>query len=52
MKWLVGLTGKKQIITNSKNTFYAIKRLIGRKFNDKTVNKQKTLSTFEIIRGH
>ncbi len=46
---LVGLAAKRQIITNPKNTFYAIKRLIGRKFNDKTVNKQKALSTFEII---
>ncbi len=46
---LVGLAAKRQIITNPKNTFYAIKRLIGRKFNDKTVNKQKVLSTFEII---
>ncbi len=46
---MVGLATKRQIITNPRNTFYAIKRLIGRNFNDKTVNKQKILSTFEII---
>ncbi len=46
---LVGLSAKRQAITNSKNTFYAIKRLIGRKFNDNIVNKQKALVSFEII---
>ncbi len=46
---LVGLSAKRQAITNSKNTFYAIKRLIGRKFNDNIVNKQKALVPFEII---
>ncbi len=39
---LVGLAARRQIITNSRNTFYVIKRLIGRKFNDNTVTKQKT----------
>ncbi len=46
---LVGLTAKRQAITNPNNTFYAIKRLIGRKFNDNTVQKQKVLVPFEII---
>ncbi|PIM95707.1 Heat shock protein 70 [Candidatus Hodgkinia cicadicola] len=49
---LVGLAARRQIITNSKNTFYAIKRLIGRKFNDNTVTKQKNLSTFEIVEAN
>ncbi len=50
---LVGLaTKKRQIITNPKNTFYAIKRLIGRKFNDKTVNKQKSSINIRNNRSH
>ncbi len=46
---LIGLSAKRQDITNSKNIFYTIKRLIGRKSNDNIVNKQKALVSFEII---
>ena len=36
---LVGAAAKRQIVTNAKNTFYATKRLIGRKFDDPEVQK-------------
>ncbi|KAF7991442.1 hypothetical protein HCN44_008754 [Aphidius gifuensis] len=42
---LVGIPAKRQAITNPQNTFYATKRLIGRKFNDPEIQKEiKTLS--------
>ncbi|PIM96413.1 Heat shock protein 70 [Candidatus Hodgkinia cicadicola] len=49
---LVGLTAKRQAITNPGNTFHAVKRLIGRKFNDNIVNKQKALVSFKIIEAN
>jgi molecular chaperone DnaK len=36
---LVGASAKRQAVTNPKNTFYAVKRLIGRKFTDAEVQK-------------
>ena len=36
---LVGMPAKRQAVTNSENTFYATKRLIGRKFNEEEVKK-------------
>lgn len=36
---LVGMPAKRQAVTNSANTFYATKRLIGRKFDDSEVKK-------------
>ena len=36
---LVGLPAKRQAVTNPENTLYAIKRLIGRTFNDEVVSK-------------
>lgn len=36
---LVGMPAKRQAVTNSSNTFYATKRLIGRKFEDAEVKK-------------
>lgn len=36
---LVGMPAKRQAVTNSANTFYATKRLIGRKFEDSEVKK-------------
>jgi hypothetical protein len=36
---LVGMPAKRQAVTNSANTFYATKRLIGRRFNDSEVKK-------------
>ncbi len=46
---LVGLPAKNQRITNSKNTFYAIKRLIGRKYSDPIVAKDKSIVPYEIV---
>jgi molecular chaperone DnaK len=46
---LVGLPARRQAVTNSKNTFSAIKRLIGRRFDDKLI-KQDQLS-YKIVKG-
>jgi molecular chaperone DnaK len=46
---LVGATAKRQAVTNAKNTIYAAKRLIGRKFKDKEVQKDIGLMPFEIV---
>ena len=46
---LVGSTAKNQRISNPKNTLFAIKRLIGRKFKDKEVQHDKRLLPYEII---
>ena len=48
---LVGQPAKRQGVTNPTNTFYAIKRLIGRTFDDPVVQKDKGLSPFEVVRG-
>lgn len=45
---LVGLLAKRQAITNPKNTVFSAKRLIGRKFSDPEVQKDKTLLPYEI----
>jgi molecular chaperone DnaK len=46
---LVGLPARRQAVTNSKNTFSAIKRLIGRRFDDKLI-KQDQLS-YKLVKG-
>ncbi len=48
---LVGQPAKRQAVTNPENTLYAVKRLIGRRYDDKTVEKDKKLVPFEIVRG-
>ena len=40
---LVGMPAKRQAITNSENTIFAIKRLIGRRYDDSVVDKDKDL---------
>nr|PZN84270.1 MAG: molecular chaperone DnaK [Pseudomonadota bacterium] len=48
---LVGLPAKRQAVTNPQNTFFAIKRLIGRRYDDPTVEKDKGLVPYSIVRG-
>lgn len=48
---LVGAPAKRQAVTNAKNTVYAVKRLIGRKFDDAEVQKAIKLSPFKIVRA-
>src|ERR1700676_1857482 len=45
---LVGQAAKRQAVTNPSNTLYAIKRLIGRRYDDPTVAKDKAMVPFEI----
>ena len=46
---LVGQSAKRQAVTNPKNTFYAVKRLIGRKFNDEEVQKDIGMVPYKIV---
>ncbi|MGC8530855.1 MAG: molecular chaperone DnaK [Acidiphilium sp.] len=48
---LVGQSAKRQAVTNPTNTLYAVKRLIGRRFEDPTVEKDKALVPYAIVRG-
>lgn len=45
---LVGVLAKRQLITNPKNTIYSVKRLIGRRFTDPEIQKDKKNMPFEI----
>jgi molecular chaperone DnaK len=46
---LVGQIAKRQAVTNATNTVYAVKRLIGRKFNSPEVQRMKDSAPFEIV---
>lgn len=46
---VVGQAAKRQAVTNSENTFYATKRLIGRKFNDKDVQKDIKHLSYKVV---
>jgi molecular chaperone DnaK len=46
---IVGASAKRQSVTNPKNTFYAVKRLIGRKFTDAEVKKDIGLVPYSIV---
>ena len=48
---LVGLPAKRQGVTNPMNTLFAIKRLIGRRYDDPMVEKDKKLVPYKIIKG-
>jgi len=48
---LVGASAKRQAVTNPKNTIYAAKRLIGRKFTEDAVQKDIDLMPYEIIQN-
>ena len=49
---LIGQSAKRQAVTNPENTLYAVKRFIGRSFDDQTVQKDVSLSPFKIIKGN
>ncbi len=48
---LVGQAAKRQAVTNPENTFFAIKRLIGRRFDEPLVKRDMELVPYKIIRG-
>jgi len=48
---LVGQPAKRQAVTNPENTLFAIKRLIGRRYDDPITNKDKALVPYKIVGG-
>jgi len=48
---LVGQPAKRQAVTNPEGTVFAVKRLIGRRFEDPTVEKDKKLVPYQIVKG-
>ncbi|XP_034142321.1 heat shock 70 kDa protein cognate 5 [Drosophila guanche] len=48
---LVGMPAKRQAVTNSENTFYATKRLIGRRFDDPEVKKDISNLSYKVVKA-
>merc|ERR1712180_357180 len=48
---LVGMPAKRQAVTNSENTFYATKRLIGRRFDDADIQKEMKMISYKIVKS-
>lgn len=48
---LVGMPAKRQAVTNAANTFYATKRLIGRRFEDAEVQKDMKIVSYKIVKS-
>jgi len=48
---LIGMPAKRQAVTNSANTFYATKRLIGRRFDDAEVQKDMKMVSYKIVKA-
>ena len=48
---LVGQAAKRQAVTNSAKTLYAVKRLVGRRFDDEEVKRDREVSPFEIVKA-
>lgn len=51
VKKLVGDLAKRQMVLNSQNTVFSIKRLMGRRFNDPEVEKTKKIASYKIVAG-
>ena len=47
---LVGQVAQRQRVTNPKNTIYGVKRLIGRKYDDKEIQKDRDIMPYEIVK--
>ena len=47
----VGQAAKRQAVTNPENTLFAIKRLIGRSFDDPTTKKDEDLVPYQIVKA-
>src|SRR5277367_2686670 len=48
---LVGQSAKRQAVTNPKNTLFAVKRLIGRKFADEVVQRDIGMVSYKVVRA-
>lgn len=48
---LVGQPAKRQAVQNPENTFYAVKRLIGRRFDEPVIQKERKMVPFKLIEG-
>src|SRR5574339_966236 len=48
---LVGAPAKRQAVTNARNTLFAVKRLIGRRFDEKEVQKDINLMPYRIVKA-
>jgi molecular chaperone DnaK len=48
---LVGQAAKRQAVTNPENTFYGVKRMIGRRFSDPMVKKESDIVPFKVVPG-
>ena len=49
---LVGISAKRQAVTNSDNTFYACKRLIGRRYDDPATLKDMKVLSYKVIKAN
>ena len=48
---LIGQTARRQAVTNPEHTYYAVKRLIGRKLNDPAIKKDAKLLPYKLVKG-
>lgn len=48
---LVGVVAKRQAVTNPENTFFSTKRLIGRRFDEQAIAKERKILPYKIVRA-